>query len=305
MIWLIIVILCVIISFQFFYIRNTKNQLKEISNALDDVVNGNLDRRFLANEDSAISELVYKINDIIIQNKNKFLETDKSEKAYKKLVTSLSHDIRTPLSSLIGYLEVLENNSCSQEEQKKFLKIAKNKAIILGEYIQSLFQWLKLESGEWIYNFEKENICELTRVILTDWIIRLEENNIKFEFDIPEEALYLVTDKNVYERIINNILSNIIKHSEANFLSFKLSLNHSDIVIEITDNGVGISEQDLPFIFNRLYKCDSSRTENSNGLGLAITKELTSAIGGTIYAKSKLNKGTTFVLNFHINMNKE
>lgn len=298
MILLIIVILCVIISFQFFHIRNTKNQLKEISNALDDVVNGNLDRRFLANEDSAISELVYKINDIIIQNKNKFLETEKAEKAYKKLVTSLSHDIRTPLSSLIGCLEVLENNSCSQEEQKKFLKISKNKAIILGEYIQSLFQWLKLESGEWIYNFEEENICELTRVILTYWIIRLEENKIKFEFDIPEESLYLVTDKNVYERIINNILSNIIKHSEANFLSFKLSLNHSDIVIEITDNGVGISEQDLPFIFDRLYKCDSSRTENSNGLGLAITKELTLALGGNISVNSELHKGSTFVLSF-------
>lgn len=108
----------------------------------------------VADENSEISSLVYKINEIVIKDKHKLSEFNKAEKAYKKLVTSLSHDIRTPLSTLIGYLEVLEKDTMSYEEQQKFIQIAKEKALNLSAYIQSLFEWLKLESGEWTYDFK-------------------------------------------------------------------------------------------------------------------------------------------------------
>lgn len=290
----IVILLCIIITFQYFYIRSNKKKVQEISLILDDIADGNLNRRLLANKDTVLSELVYKINEIIIQNKKKLIKANKSEKAHRELITSLSHDIRTPLASLVGYLDVLESNSCTQEEQKKFLLISKNKALSLSEYIQSLFEWLKLESGEWIYNFESENICELTRIILADWVIKLERNKIHFQFYIPEEIVRIVTDKNVFERIMNNLLSNIIKHSRASLVSVNLTYNSSEVLIKIYDNGIGISEEDLLLIFDRLYKCDNSRSENSNGLGLAIVKELLTAIGGTISVKSNFNKGTIF-----------
>ncbi|HCU3060110.1 TPA: HAMP domain-containing histidine kinase, partial [Clostridioides difficile] len=239
-----------------------------------------------------------KINEIVIKDKNKLLEFNKSEKAYKKLVTSLSHDIRTPLSSLVGYLEVLEKDNLSYAEQQKFLQIAKEKALHLSDYIQSLFEWLKLESGEWVYDFQTENICELTRLVLADWIMKFEENKIDFHFDIPEKALYVIIDKNAFNRIINNLLSNTIKHSHANKLIVQIIEVQDKIQISITDNGVGIEEKDLPFIFDRLYKCDTSRTENSNGLGLAIAKELITALNGTIAVNSCYGKGTTFNLKF-------
>lgn len=296
MVWLFIALLCCAIGFQFFYIYNMKQRLREISSTLDDVCNGNLDRRLLANENTVTSDLVYKINDIVIRDKNRLLKADKAEQAYKKLVTSLSHDIRTPLASLIGYLEALENDSCRQQERIHFLKTAKTKALNLSDYIQVLFEWLKLESGEWVYHFDKENICEQTRLILADWIIRLERNEIRFQFDIPEEAIFFVMDTNVYERIINNLMSNMVKYSKADVVKVTLGYNQSEICIEITDNGVGISEEYLPFIFERLYKCDSSRTDSGNGLGLAITKELVSVLGGSIAVKSEWNKGTTFVI---------
>lgn len=306
MLWVIIAVLCVIVIFQFIHIYNSQKQIKEISNVLDDISDGNLDRRLLANENSTISELVYKINDIVIHDKEKILEKDKSEKAYKKLITSLSHDIRTPLTSLIGYLEILENNAATEEERDKFLKIAKTKSLNLSDYIQTLFEWLKLESGEWIYNFEEENICELTRIFLADWIMRLEKNKILYKFDIPEISIYLLMDKNAFERIINNILSNILKHSRADYLEITLKQTTTkNVMIKIFDNGIGISNKDLPFIFDRLYKCDNSRTETSNGLGLAITKELISLANGSISASSEINNGTTFILEFPKNMNKE
>lgn len=292
-------ILTIVSIFQFFYIQNIKNRLKEISDTLDEIMQGNLDRRLYATEDDMTSDLIYKINEIVIHNKNKISDLKSTEKSYKELVTSLSHDIRTPLSSIIGYLDVLENETVNLEEQRKFIKTSKKKALSLSEYIQTLFDWLKLESGEWVYTFEKENICELTRTILADWIVKLEKNNIRFQFNIPDKKIYLFMDKNVYERIVNNILSNIIKHSKADFLSFSLIFDDSQIMIKIEDNGIGISGRDLPHIFDRLYKCDNARTENSNGLGLAIVNELISVLDGKIYVESKLNVGTTFTMMFH------
>jgi len=250
-------------------------------------------------EHTEMSNLVYKINEIVIKDKNELLASNASKKAYKQLVTSLSHDIRTPLSSLVGYLEVLEKDDLSYAEQQRFLQIANEKAQYLSDYIQSLFAWLKLESGEWVYDFQTENICELTRLVLAEWIMKFEENKIDFHFDIPEKALYVNMDRNAYHRIINNLLANTIKHSHANRLIVQILAIQDEIQIAITDNGVGIEEKDVPFIFDRLYKCDTSRTENSNGLGLAIAKELITALDGTIVVDSCYGKGTTFNLKFN------
>lgn len=298
MIWISIAGLGVIILYQFIYIRNTKRQMKEISYILDDICSGNLDRRLLADENSIVRELVYKINEIVIRDKEKFLEKEKSERAYKKLVTSLSHDIRTPLASLIGYLEVLEKNGVTGGERDEFLKIAKRKAVNLGDYIQELFEFLKIESGEWVYDLKKQNICEVTRLILADWIIKLEENKIEYKFEIPEEAVYVVLDKSAYTRILTNLIANMIRHSHATQLTVRISYSLNKISLSITDNGIGIDEKDLPFVFDRLYKCDTSRGDNSNGLGLSIAKELTASLHGEIHAESCCGRGTTFRLTF-------
>lgn len=298
MIYLVIILsLCILALVNHLY--QTRKKIKEIEQILDEIYLGNLDRRLIVHEHTEMSNLVYKINEIVIKDKNELLASNASKKAYKQLVTSLSHDIRTPLSSLVGYLEVLEKDDLSYAEQQRFLQIANEKAQYLSDYIQSLFAWLKLESGEWVYDFQTENICELTRLVLAEWIMKFEENKIDFHFDIPEKALYVNIDRNAYHRIINNLLANTIKHSHANRLIVKILAVQDEIQIAITDNGVGIEEKDVPFIFDRLYKCDTSRTENSNGLGLAIAKELITALDGTIVVDSCYGKGTTFNLKFN------
>lgn len=298
MIYLVIILsLCILALVNHLY--QTRKKIKEIEEILDEIYLGNLDRRLIVHEHTEMSNLVYKINEIVIKDKNELLASNASKKAYKQLVTSLSHDIRTPLSSLVGYLEVLEKDDLSYAEQQRFLQIANEKAQYLSDYIQSLFAWLKLESGEWVYDFQTENICELTRLVLAEWIMKFEENKIDFHFDIPEKALYVNIDKNAYHRIINNLLANTIKHSHANRLIVQILAVQDEIQVAITDNGVGIEEKDVPFIFDRLYKCDTSRTENSNGLGLAIAKELITALDGTIVVDSCYGKGTTFNLKFN------
>lgn len=298
MLWGLIAVLCVIIIVQFIHIHNSQKQIREILNILDDICAGNLDRRVLAKENRMLRELAYQINDIVICSKEKFLEKDRSEKAYKKFATSLSHDVRTPLVSLIGYLEALEDSTLTGEEQERFLRIAKTKALDLNEYIQQLFEWFKLESGEWVYELKKQDICELTRLILADWVVKLEGNKIGFDFEIPEGTISILMDQNALSRLLNNLLSNIINHSYATQISIRLSDSAEKLELSISDNGVGIAEKDLPFLFDRLYQCGKSRTENSNGLGLAIAKELVNALNGEIYVESSVGRGTTFRLNF-------
>jgi len=297
MIWLIPALIAIIILL-LSYIRSVNRQIREAAGILDDIYNGNLDRRLLAGSHSPLSPIIYKINRIVIQDKQKLLAVTRSEKAYKKLVTSLSHDVRTPLASLTGYLEALERDALNEEEQNRFLRTARSKTLDLSEYIQSLFEWLKLESGEWSYHLETIDICEQTRLILAGWILRLEEHGIGYHFDLPDQAVLLTTDRAAWERIINNLLSNVQKHSQADQLKISLSSRETGISLRVCDNGTGISAEDLPFIFDRLYRCDHARSTNSSGLGLAITRELVTALNGTITVDSTMQKGTAFCLSF-------
>ena len=110
-------------------------------------------------------------------------------------------------------------------------------------------------------------------------------------------------DKKAFERIMNNLLANVIKHSKATLLKVAIRSQENQVVICVSDNGIGIPKEDLPYVFDRLYKCDRSRTESSNGLGLSIAKELTAALNGTIQAQSSAGAGTAFVLTFPQNIN--
>lgn len=291
------ILLSIIVIILFFHARNIKSQIKNISKILDDILKGNLDRRLFANKNTITSDICYKINEIVIKSKKQLVDQNKSEKSYKELVTSLSHDIRTPLASLVGYLDAIDNNLVTGEEKDIYIKTAKNKAFSLNEYIQILFQWLKLESGEWIYTFDKVDICEKSRTLIAEWISRFEQAQITYHIDIPPHSIITNLDILAYERIINNLIANVMNHSQATDINISI-LEVDDIVeIILMDNGIGISEKDKPYIFTRLYKCDSSRGIRGNGLGLAIVKELINAHKGSITVNSKINKGTIFKIH--------
>lgn len=291
------ILLSIIVIILFFRVRSIKSQIKNISKILDDILKGNLDRRLFANQNDTISDICYKINEIVIESKNQLIQQNKSEKSYKELVTSLSHDIRTPLASLVGYLDAIGNNLVTGKEKDRYIQTAKNKAFNLNEYIQTLFEWLKLESGEWIYTFDKVDICEKTRTLIAEWISPFEQAQINYHVDIPTHSIIINLDIAAYERIIDNLIANVINHSQASDINISI-LEIDDIVeINLMDNGIGISEKDRPYIFTRLYKCDSSRGIRGNGLGLAIVQELINAHKGTIILNSKINKETIFTIH--------
>lgn len=137
---------------------------------------------------------------------------------------------------------------------------------------------------------------ELSRNIIADWIPVLESSHFEYEFDIPEIEYFLRIDANAYTRIINNLLQNIITHSRGDKMTLRIFENKEQAQIVITDNGKGISSDNLPHIFERLYQCDHSRAAKGNGLGLAIAKELINVHKGTITVNSTSGMGTEFTI---------
>jgi signal transduction histidine kinase len=266
-------------------LRQNRRQIAQAMVVLEDIGEGNLDRKIVVDENSDIAALCFRLNEIVSEIKQQLSRLRVSENEYRKLITSLSHDVRTPLASLIGYLEAITDGLVTEAEQQEYLRAAQAKAFELETYIDTLFEWVKLESGERHYHFEATDISELLREIVSEWIPRME---MRFSYDIqiPEKELRCTID--------DNLLENCLKHSRGNRVTIRLFEQDQQVRLEISDNGRGISEQHLPRIFDRLYKGDEARRSKGNGLGLAIIQELVTAHHGEINVCSKLGEGTKF-----------
>lgn len=287
-----------VIAWLLIKLYNVRNQISLIKDALTDIKNGNLNRRVLVRENDLTKQICYDINEVAMSSQSRFIQQKQSEQAYKRLMTSLSHDVKTPLASLVGYLEAVENNMVTGNEQEEYIRVATEKAYHLKDFVTTLFEWVKLDAGEQIFHFEVCDLNELSRDIMADWIPVLENNNVTYEIEIPETEYMTRVDSTAYTRILNNLLQNILTHSAASQVSLTMTETDQQVKIMMCDNGKGISDSDLPYIFERMYQCDRSRAARGNGLGLAIAKELVSVHDGTITAESTLDIGTTFTIIF-------
>lgn len=277
-------------------LRRVQGQLSIIEEALEDIKSGNLNRRMLAKKSDMTRKICYGINDIAMNSQTQLIKQKQSEQAYKRLMTSISHDVKTPLASLVGYLEAIECKIVAGEEKDEYVHVAFEKADYLKHFVENLFEWVKLDSGEQIFHFEVLDLNELSRNIIVDWISVLENSNFDYAFDIPETEYLMRIDANAYSRILNNLLQNVLIHSKGSKIVFHVFEDNMQAKITITDNGKGISLDHLPHIFERMYQCDQSRSAGGNGLGLSIVKELVAAHKGTITVDSTPDRGTTFTL---------
>ena len=279
-------------------VRRVKKQISEISDALEDIKNGNGNRRILAETHELIAPLAYAINDIILSYEKRLSAYHQTDETNRQLMTSLSHDVRTPLTTLIGYLDAAHKGIVDGKERDDYIETARRKAHDLKEYIDVLFDWFKLGSNEFSMNIAEIDLTELTRNILIDWIPIFEDTQVDFTIDIPEQPFRVQIDPDGYMRILNNLIQNVISHSHADKIEIALSEQNRNIKILLSDNGIGIDKEDLKHIFDRLYKCDKGRSEKGSGLGLSIVHELVEKLNGTITADSTPGKGTIFTLFF-------
>lgn len=297
------------------------NKISQSNEVLDDIKKGNGNRKILSKDEDNFSEIIYKINEIVYIYEEKLAEFRKKENANNQLLTSLSHDIRTPLTSIIGYTDAIkkellkdglndkydlqnaiENHNTLENNKiiENYIDIVREKSYSLKEYLDNVFDWFKLNSNEFYLDLKDTEITELSRNIIKSWIVIFEEKDIDFDIEIEEKEIICNLDQNAYARVINNIIQNAVEHSKTKKIQISIKEEFRKIFITIKDFGVGIEPDDLEHIFDRLYKCDRARNKVGSGLGLYITKELIEKMNGCINVESEVGEGTEFEIIFEI-----
>lgn len=289
------VILSAVLAGKLFQVRR---QLCNLEEALSEIEKGNGNRKILASQSDMIAPLAYRINAIVSSYEEELVGMRRTDETNKQLMTSLSHDVRTPLTTLIGYLDAAHRGIVTGQERDDYMETARKKAYDLKDYIDILFDWFKLNSDELSFSMKPIEVTEFTRNILKDWIPVFEERDMEFNIEIPEQPSKVRLDEDGFARVLNNLVQNVISHSKATRIEIAVRTQSSMTEISVSDNGVGISREDLPHIFDRLYKCDKGRSEKGSGLGLSITHQMVEKMGGNISVQSIPKKKTTFTIQF-------
>ena len=276
-----------------------RRQIQKINQVLDEIIAGETDRRILIRKYSLLSDTCYKLNQIMMDNKERIIQTKRQERRNEKLMTSLSHDIRTPLTSIIGHLDAVHYQYVHGEMNAESVRQAREKAYVLKDYLDDLFQWFKLNSKEEKAEMEQLDIVEETRAVFANWIAAFERNGISYDFVSGMDEIQSCLDRVFYERIVNNLLKNAMEHSGASKIWIEIAQTDITVVVKVCDNGIGIPEKEIPFVFDRLYKADDARNSKGSGLGLAIVRELVLLQGGKIFVEPQ-KKGICFVMEFPI-----
>ena len=282
-----------------FLLAGIWRQIKKINQVLDEIIEGKTDRRILIRKYSLLSDTCYKLNQIMMDNKERIIQTKRQEHRNEKIMTSLSHDIRTPLTSIIGHMDAVHYQYVHGKMNAESVRQAREKAYVLKDYLDDLFQWFKLNSKEEKAEMKPLDIVEETRAVFANWVAAFEGNGISYDFVSDMDEIWISMDRVFYERIVNNLLKNAMEHSGASKIWIKIEQTGITAAVKICDNGVGIPEKAIPFVFDRLYKADDARSSKGSGLGLAIVRELVLMQGGKIFVEPR-KKGSCFVMEFPI-----
>lgn len=287
-----------------FLLAGIWRQIKKINQVLDEIIEGKTDRRILIRKYSLLSDTCYKLNQIMMDNRERIIQTKRQEHRNEKLMTSLSHDIRTPLTSIIGHLDAVHYQYIHGEMNAESVRQAREKAYVLKDYLDDLFQWFRLNSKEEKAEMEPLDMVEETRAVFANWVAAFEGNGISYDFVSDMDEIWISMDRIFYARIVNNLLKNAMEHSGASKIWIKIEQAGITAAVKICDNGVGIPEKAIPFVFDRLYKVDDARSSRGSGLGLAIVRELVLIQGGNIFVEPR-KKGSCFVMEFPIYENEK
>lgn len=278
--------------------------LQELNEATESIAQGNLDIRISYNKQNELGRFCNAF-DIMRTKLRESLEKQVAhERERKEMIAGISHDLRTPIASIRGYVEGLQDGIV--HDQKKFhryLSIIRDKSEKLDRLIDDLFYFSQLELGELSMEFEECNSTQLLEEIFSEMELEFNGTNQEFKVQRPFPSVKIKADRRRLEQVLENIIQNAKTYIGQNGrITAWAEIKDDMLKIAIKDNGIGIAQEDLPFIFNRFYRCEKSRSRNygGTGLGLAICKQIVENHGGTIWAESTPGKGTVIIFTIPI-----
>lgn len=278
---------------------NLRTEIKYIRNKLRKVVNEETGERLLLNtEDKYIKSLLIQINRLLDHNQKIKGNYNSIELSMRKMLSNISHDLKTPLTVILGYIEMINNDkSLTSEKVMSLLKTVNLKTVEVLALINRFFELVKLESGDKKLNSSRIDICEVSRKIILDYYEILISKEFEVVIDIPDDSVFVSGDEDAIERVLNNLITNAIQYgSDGKMVGLKIRITDNDVFVEVSDKGKGINELHKDRVFERMYTLEDSRNTNyqGSGLGLTITKRLVEQMEGSISLNSVPFKETTF-----------
>jgi signal transduction histidine kinase len=282
------------LGFTFILSRKLSNPLLEMEKVTRKIAKGDLNTRVSIGTKDEVGSLANAINDLAIE-----LHRYRSNR--REFFANISHELRTPITYLEGYANALENNLYqSEEEKKQYLQIIQQESSRLSKLVNDLFELSKMEEGKVALHFEDVDLVEVVENALLKTKMKAKGKGLHLDFTRLVSIPSIYADGLRMEQIVINLLENAIRYTEHGVIKVKLSSDSNTVRLTIEDTGIGIPEEDVPFLFERFYRVEKSRSREfgGTGLGLAIVKHLVKLQGGTISVKSKVRKGTCFELTF-------
>ncbi len=275
----------------------TLKQIQHIADELERILNEDTDEKVMSfTQDKEIQHLLEQINRTLESRQNVNASYRISELNTKRMLSNISHDLKTPLTVIIGYLEML---LMQEKLEKEMLKKVSYKANELKEQIDQFFTLAKLEAGDTALTMSKINLNEFCRETIVDYYNILTEKEFEVNINIPDPPVFVYADREALGRILNNLISNAVRYGDAgHYLGLSLRRDDTFVFVDVIDHGKGIAYWEIPHVFDRLYTLEDSRNREiqGNGLGLTIAKSLTEKINGTLTLKSIQNEETVFTL---------
>lgn len=293
-----IILLVIIVLYQQFTFRTgMQTKLNEISRKLKEITDTDSDERILVfTENRELMELAAQINRLLEKHLKVKADYRRSEIASKKMLSNISHDIKTPMTVILGYLEIMQIKRTNINEM---LMKTEQKAKNVMELINQFFTLAKLESGDMDIELTKVDAGEVCRESILDFYEILMNNNFQVDIEVPEPPVYIQGNKDALQRILFNLISNVIRYgADGGYLGMTLRIDEKTAYIDVTDKGKGIDKIFAESVFERLFTMEDSRNRNiqGNGLGLTIAKNLALQLGGEISLESIPNVETTFTV---------
>ncbi|MGK0465271.1 HAMP domain-containing sensor histidine kinase [Clostridium sp.] len=274
--------------------------LKKLLQGVNTLKSGEYSARVEINSLNEIGKLSDAVNLMAEKIQQEITLKEKSEQNRKRIILDISHDLKNPLTSILGYSEfLLENDDISKEDKNKLLKVINNNSKRANDLIQDIFEFSRLESAEYKLDIRSHDVGEFLRELIAGYMPMMEQNGVHYDVDITEDEVELPFDRKNLDRALSNILLNSIKYNSAGItIRIKLLIDDGTALIIIEDDGIGIPDELQENIFEPFVRVDATRNSKTGGtgLGLAVSKAIIEKHGGSIYLMQNLDKGCKFII---------
>lgn len=296
--WVLIILVVTVLLMCIWIYRGVAIPLAQMKIATQNIKDGNLDFELEVETDDEIGQLCRDFEEMRLRLKETSSEKVEYDKRSKELISNISHDLKTPITAIKGYVEgIMDGVADTPEKMERYIRTIYNKANDMDNLINELTLYSKIDSNRIPYNFSTLSVNHYFDDCASDLRIDIEARGVQFDYlNYVNGDVKIIADAEQLKRVINNIVSNALKYMNKPQKQIHLRVKDvGDFVqVEIEDNGKGIGAKELPYIFERFYRTDASRNSatGGSGIGLSIVKKIIEEHGGKIWATSKEGTGT-------------